>query len=387
MDISTQLVQFECAPGDRTNPTSTPIYQSATFEQDSATEFGAYDYSRSGNPTRDVLQAQLAVLDQGTAGFAFSSGMAAISCMLNLVSAGEEIILGDDIYGGSYRYAERVSRRMGINIKHVDTTNPAELARELTAKTKLVLVETPTNPLLQINDLRRLGELCRSNGTLLAVDGTLMSPVLQQPLTLGADIVMHSATKALSGHADLMAGALVVRDPALAEQIAFLQNAQGTALGPFESFLLLRGMKTLAVRMDRQQANAIELAKRLRQHDALVAVHFPGFQDHIGYDLHQSQASGPGPVVSVVAGSEERAVRLVEQTRLFHTTVSFGSLTSTISLPFNMSHASIPEDVRKTRRFTPDLVRLSVGIEGVEDLWGDLKGVLDSLGSLVGAGR
>lgn len=380
MEFLTQLVQFESAPGDPFRPTSTPIYQSATFEQEFATSFGDYDYSRSGNPTRDVLQNQLARLDEGVAGFAFASGMAATTCMAALVPAGSRILIGADIYGGTYRFMERIARHQGVEIGHVDTTDLEAVKQALTPETRLLFMETPTNPMLQISDLRALARLAQANGTLLAVDATLMSPYLMKPLSLGADIVMHSATKALSGHADLMAGALVVRDAELAERIGFLQNAQGTGLGPFECFLLLRGMKTLGIRMEQQQRNARHLAQWLRERNELVKVVYPGFDDHPGHDLHVAQADGPGPVISVLGGTPERAVRLVEGLRLFRTTVSFGSLTSTVSLPYNMSHASIPEAVRNTKAFTPDLVRLSVGIEDVRDLQNDLDRVLGELG-------
>lgn len=379
MDFSTKLVQFECAPGDDFRPTSTPIYQSATFEQESATEFGAYDYSRSGNPTRDVLQRQLADLDNGIAGFAFASGMAATTCMSALVPAGSRILIGADIYGGTYRFMERIARLQGIEVDHVDTTDLGAVAEALKPETALMFMESPTNPMLQISDIRAIASLTRKNGTKLALDATLMSPYLMRPLDLGADIAMHSATKAISGHADHMAGALVVRESELAERIAFIQNAQGTALSPFECFLLLRGSKTLALRMEQQQRNAAELAAWLRASGLTERVIYPGFEDHAGHDIHCAQASGFGPVISILAGSRERACAIVEQTRLFHTTVSFGSLTSTISLPYNMSHASIPEEVRKTKQFTPDLVRLSVGIESVHDLRADLERVLLAL--------
>lgn len=379
MDFQTKLTQFDPAPGDPLRPTSTPIYQAATFEQESPTEFGRYDYSRSGNPTRDVLQSQLALLDGGVSGFAFSSGMAAMATLASLVRPGEEIIVGFDIYGGTYRFMERVVKEHGVLIRHVDTTRIDEVEMAISPLTRLLLIESPTNPMLEISDLRALSKLCRQNGTWLAVDNTLMSPYLQRPLELGADVVLHSATKALCGHADLMAGALICKDTELADQLAFRSNALGTALGPFESFLLLRGMKTLAVRMEAQQRNAEELARWLRSSDEIVQTIYPGFSDHPGHALHFSQADGGGPVISVRLGTPERAAAFVQATRLFHTTVSFGSLCSTISLPYNMSHASIPEEQRQTKAFTPDLVRLSVGIESTNDLIRDLSDALNAV--------
>lgn len=383
MNILTQLVQFEADPGNPNLPTSTPIYQTATFEQESPEEFCKYDYTRSGNPTRNVLQNQLAALDQGTAGFAFGSGMAATTCLAALVPAGGRIIIGSDIYGGTYRFMERIARTQGIEISHVDTTNLANVQEALHQRANLVYIESPTNPMLQISDIREIAKLCREAGSLFAVDATLMSPYLMKPLTLGADIVLHSATKALCGHADLMAGALVVRDQEIAEKIAFLQNAQGTALGPFECFLLLRGLKTLGIRMEQQQKNAWQVADWLRRSGHFEKVIYPGFEDHPGYSLHFSQASGPGPVISVQTGDLDRSVQFVKKLNLFRTTVSFGSLTSTVSIPFNMSHASIPLEVRQCKAFSSDLVRLSVGIEDAQDLIQDIQSaVLSEVGKL-----
>lgn len=383
MNFETRLTQYDPAPGDPFKPTSTPIYQSATFEQESATEFGPYDYSRSGNPTRDVLQTQLANLDNGKFAFAYSSGMAATATLTSLVKAGEEVLIGHDIYGGTYRFMERVAREHGVSVTHVDTTDLEQVRKALNPKVRLAIIESPSNPMLDITDIRALSGLCHEFGTWLAVDNTLMSPYLQRPLELGADVVIHSATKALSGHADFMSGALVCNDDDLGERLAFRTNAMGTALGPFECFLLMRGMKTLAIRMEAQQKNAAAVAAFLRADERVEKTIYTGFEDHPGFALHQTQATGAGPVLSIRLGTPERAAAFVAATRLFHTTVSFGSLCSTISLPYCMSHASIPEEVRKTKSFTQDLVRLSVGIENAQDLIEDLDQALAAIGSLV----
>lgn len=371
MRLATEVVQFEAAPGDALHPSSTPIYQTATFEQESPTEFGDYDYSRSGNPTRTVVEAQLARLDRAHAAFVHSSGMASLATVATLAKAGDEVILGDDLYGGTYRYFTRIVEAQGVEVLHVDTTDLDAVADSLCPRTRLLLVESPTNPALRINDLRALAELSHSSGTLLVVDNTLMSPALCRPLELGADLVVHSATKALSGHSDLMAGAVCVADPRTAEAVAFATNAMGNALGPFESWLLLRGTKTLALRVERQNRSAEELAARLASVPGLGVLHpsLPGFS---GRALHFSQAAGGGNVVCLSTGDPAHSAELVARTRLFRTQVSFGGLTSSISLPYHMSHASIPESVRAERAFGPDLVRLSVGIEDVDDLWDDL---------------
>lgn len=378
MEIYTRLVQFSPAPGDKCRPSSTPIYQTATFEQDSATEFGDYDYSRSGNPTRDVLNSQLAILDHAYGSFAVNSGMAAIVALASLLEAGDEVVLGDDLYGGTYRYFERIARKSGLTVRHVDTTGLAAAREAMTDKTRLVLVESPTNPTMRINDIRGLAEIAHEFGALLAVDNTLMSPYLCAPLILGADVVIHSATKALSGHADLTAGVISAIDPEVSSQIAFAVNAQGLALAPFDSWLLLRGMKTLAIRLDRQVATAARLAAALSEHSGVSAVYHPSLPGFANQDLHRSQCTGDGNVISFQTGSAEASARLIEACKLFRTTVSFGSVTSSISLPFCMSHASIPLGVREHRAFTPDLIRVSVGIEAFGDLWADLEQALEA---------
>jgi cystathionine beta-lyase len=372
MRRDTTLVHFDAAPGDPCRPNSTPIYQTATFEQPNASEFGAYDYSRSGNPTRAVLESQLARLEGGSRAFAFGSGMAALSTLMRLVPAGGHVVAGSDLYGGTYRLLEKVLPRAGLRTTYVDATDPERVRAAIEPSTRLVLVETPTNPLCRIVDLRALAEIARERGALLAVDNSLLSPLLQRPLELGADVVVHSATKHLGGHGDVTAGVLAVRVAAVADEIAFLQNAEGNALGPFDSWLLLRGIETLSVRLGRAQANARTVARFLARHPAVRRVHFPGLTDHPGRAIHERQAEGPGAVVSFETGSAELSRRVVDALEVFTISVSFGSVKSLASLPCRMSHKSIPAAVRQAHALPDDLVRLSIGIEDERDLVQDL---------------
>ncbi len=374
--MATELVRFDPCPGDGFRPNSTPIYQTATFEQPSATEFGPYDYSRSANPTRSVLEKQVARLEGARHAFSFASGMAALATLFRLVARGSHVVAGDDLYGGTYRLLSRVLPDQGIDVSHADTTNLDDVARALTPETRLLLIESPTNPLLRISDIAALAELAHENGTLLVVDNSVLSPYLQSPIALGADVVIESATKYLSGHGDVTAGVLAVNDDAIAEQIGFHQNATGVGLGPFDSWLLLRGMKTLALRMDRQNKSAHQIVSFLQAQPLVKQVHYPGLTDHPGHDLHQRQARGAGGVFSFETGSVEASRCIVEATRLFTISVSFGSVSSLISLPCRMSHASIPESVRRARALPEDLVRISVGIEDADDLIEDLNQAL-----------
>ncbi|MHC4598630.1 MAG: trans-sulfuration enzyme family protein [Planctomycetota bacterium] len=380
MKTDTRLVQFHGCPGDPHAPLSTPIYQTATFEQASAVEFGAYDYSRSGNPTRTVLQDLVADLEGGSRAFAYASGMAAITAVARLAGAGGHIVAGDDMYGGTYRLLCRVLGPQSIEASWADVTDPAAVSAAMSEKTRLVLIETPTNPLQKIADLGALARVAHEGGALLAVDNSLLSPYLQNPLKHGADLVIHSGTKALGGHSDVTAGLVVVRDDALAERLAFAQNAEGTALGPFDAWLLLRGLKTLALRMDRQESNARVVAEFLRGHPSVKRVHFCGFEDHPGHALHLSQANGTGGVVAFETGDHEVSRRFAEESNLFKIAVSFGSVHSQVCLPEKMSHACVPEDVRKQRGFPEDLVRLSLGIEDPGDLLEDLARALVEAG-------
>ncbi|MFT5154399.1 MAG: cystathionine beta-lyase, partial [Planctomycetota bacterium] len=351
---------------------SPPLFQTASFASDSATESGRYDYTRSGNPTRDMFQQQVARLEGGGQSFAFTSGMAASTAVLRLCAAGEHVICGTDLYGGTYRLLDRCARRSGIEVTAVDTGNPQAIRAALRPNTRLLWVETPTNPLLEITDLRATAHSLEGHAAHLLVDNSVMSPYLQRPLDLGADLVLHSATKHLAGHGDCMAGVVTTRDVTLADELAFVQNAEGAGLAPFDCWLLLRGMKTLAVRLERQQTTALSLAEFLQQQQGIDRVFYPGLETHPGALLHAEQSSGAGSLLSFTTSNFELARRVVEQTQLFTISVSFGSTQSLISLPGHMSHASIPEHVRAARELPAELVRVSVGLEDAEDLMEDL---------------
>jgi cystathionine beta-lyase len=369
MKFGTKLVHFDPAPGNVIRPMVTPIYQTATFEQEHADSFGSYDYSRSGNPTRKVLEDQMALLEGGVRGFAYSSGMAAIACVTHLLRAGDEILADWDLYGGTSRLFGKVLERAGVSVKFADASDLQGFAAAITPATKMVYVESPTNPLLRVLDLRALAGISHAAGAVFCVDSSAMSPYLQQPISLGADIVIHSATKFLCGHSDVTGGVVIAASEALANEISFLQNAEGTALGPFDCFLLLRGLKTLKLRLDAQQKGASVIASHLKK---VMPVNYPGDVDHAGYALQQEQAIGAGALLTVRAGSRERAKLLAESLQLFKIAVSFGSVTSTVSIPAAMSHASVPVEQRASRDIPDDLLRLSIGIEDTQDLLDDL---------------
>jgi cysteine-S-conjugate beta-lyase len=375
--FASKLVHFDSNPGDPLRPMATPIYQTATFEQEHADSFGKFDYSRSGNPTRRVLEDQMAVLENGTRGFAFSSGMAAVANITHLLKAGDEILADWDLYGGTARLFGRVLPRSGITVRYVDASNAASLEEHIAPATRMIYVESPTNPMLRIVNLKATAAVAKRHGLLFCVDNSTMSPYLQNPLDLGADIALHSATKFLCGHSDVTVGVVVVKDEKLAEDIYYLQNAEGTALGPFDCYLLLRGLKTLKVRMDAQQRNAARIANFLSTHPGVRDVFYPGNTSHIGHPIHQAQARGAGAVISFTAADEPAAKSIAEKSELFRISVSFGSVSSTISIPVKMSHASVPREMVAFRSIPESLLRLSIGIEDVDDLINDLSRCLD----------
>jgi len=366
---NSQVVVFDGSPGDPFKPSSMPIYQTSTFVQPSASEFGPYDYTRSGNPTRTALEKHVALLESAYASFAFGTGMSALMTVTRLVKPGEEVIIGEDIYGGMYRLLTNISRHQGIVLVAVDTTNLDLVEAAITPRTKLVHIETPSNPMMHVTDIRRLSAILQSKGVLLSVDATMMSPHLMKPISLGADICVQSATKFFGGHADTMGGFVSVGDANLANQIAFCQNAEGTALGPFDSWLFLRGIKTLAIRIDRAQATAQRIAELLGAHPQVTKVFYPGLKDHPGHELHFSQAKGAGCVLSFTTGNLRFSQRVVDALRLYKLTVSFGSVHSLCEMPCTMSHASVPDE---ERTLPSDLIRLSIGIEDADDLAEDL---------------
>lgn len=355
-----------------------PIYQTATFEQPAAGEFGEFDYTRSGNPTRRLLEQQLADLEDASYACAFASGMAALTALTRIVNAGEEIIAGDDLYGGTVRLLDRIASTQNISVRYVDTTDGAAVRNAVSSRTRLILIETPSNPLFRISDIRELSPIAREVGAYLAVDNSMLSPIFQRPLNCGADVVVHSATKFLCGHSDVTAGALITDNPALHKRLAFHQNAEGAGLSPFESWLLLRGLKTLGLRVERQNSSAEKIARFLQTRPEVTQVFYPGLADHPGREIHNRQANGNGAVVSFTTGDDKISTDIAETTRLFKIAVSFGSVGSTVSLPYRMSHASIPDALKDRLAPPPDLVRLSVGIEDVEDLLEDLERAFSS---------
>lgn len=382
-NVNTRLVSFEACKDDPHGSATMPIYQTSTFAQPSATNFGAYDYTRSGNPTRAALERQMAELEGGHRAFAFTSGMAALSAVSRLAHAGDEIVLSDDSYGGTYRLLSKVASKNGVRVKYVDLSGeegPKNLLAALSDKTRLVMMESPTNPMQRICDIARLADAAHSVGALLSVDNTMMSPILQNPLALGADIVVHSATKFICGHSDTMSGVIIAKDPELCKDIYFYQNAEGTGLAPFDCWLLLRGIKTMGIRVLHAQQNAEQVASFLNDHPLVQTVHYTGLLPATAPDrkIHDSQSRGCGSVVCFRTGSLAFSQHIVSVTKLFKITVSFGSVNSLISLPGAMSHASIPEEVRKARSFPEDLVRLSIGIEDPKDLIRDLSQALQS---------
>jgi cystathionine beta-lyase len=360
MRLATQLVVHDPAPDDPFRPSTTPIYQTATFAQESTAAFGRYDYSRSGNPTRSVLETQLARLEGARHAFTFASGLAALTAVTRLLRPGDEVVADVDLYGGTVRLLSRLVAPHGVTVRYADLSDLEQARSSLSPRTRLVLAESLSNPLLRVADIPGLARVAHQAGAVLAVDASAVSPYLQQPLALGADVVVHSATKYLGGHGDLTAGVVATSDPELAEHLALVQNGEGAVLAPFEAFLLLRGLATLGIRLDRQQASAARVAAFLAARG--LRVHYPGL----------------GAVVSVETGDVESSRALVEGLQLFPICVSFGSVRSTASLPGFMSHASVPPELRAARPLPADLVRLSIGLEDVEDLVADLSAALDA---------
>ena len=372
--LATLLVNSESLINDPFESSMPPIYQTATFGQPGATEMGEYDYSRSGNPTRTVLEKQMAILEGGVRAFAFSSGMSALANVTRLLRTGDHIVAGDDLYGGTSRLLSRVVPDAGIEVTNVDTTD-LDLVRNaiIPGKTKMLMLETPTNPRMQICDIAELSKIAHAAGALVCVDNSIMCPLFQQCLELGADIVMTSATKFIGGHSDVTAGILAVADKDLADRIFFYQNAEGTALGPMDSWLLVRGIKTMALRMERQASNAQRIAEWLTTQPRVKRVNYPGLPSHPGHELHFRQASSGGSIISFTTGDAAVSKSICEAAQLYKITVSFGNVHSLISMPCFMSHASIPAELRAARGLPDDLVRISVGIEDVDDLIYDLE--------------
>lgn len=352
-----------------------PVYLTSTYAQSTPGGHQGYEYSRTHNPTRTVLEAALASIEDGAHGFCFGSGMAAIDAVVKLLSPGDEVISTNDLYGGSYRIFTKIFEDFGIAFHFVDMQDPANVAAKINAKTKLIWVETPTNPMMNVVDIVAMHKLVADKDILLAVDNTFASPYLQQPLTMGADIVMHSATKYLGGHSDVILGALVVRDAALAERLSFIQNASGAVCGPLDAFLVLRGIKTLHVRMQRHCENGEKIAHFLADHPKVAKVYWPGFPTHPNHEVAKRQMNGFGGMISFVLADDsiEKATQMVEQLQLFTLAESLGGVESLAGHPASMTHASIPKIEREKSGVVDGLIRLSVGIEDSDDLIEDLK--------------
>jgi len=378
MKRATELIHFKTTLEDPYNASVAPLYQTATFAQESAFEAGPYDYTRSGNPTRTAVEEQLAALEGAHRAFAFNSGMAAIYAVTQLLQAGDEILAGSDLYGGTYRLLGQLLPKQGITVRYVDTTDLQQVKKAFTEQTRLLMFETPSNPLQKITDLKAITALAHEHDVLVAVDGTLLSPYLQNPMEFGVDIVIHSATKYLCGHSDVSAGIVAVNSQELAERIYFFQNATGNALAPFDAWLLSRGLKTLSLRIDKQQKNAQKIAEYLEAHPYVKKVHYPGLSTHPGYTLQKRQAKGAGALIAFEVGSLEEAGIIADAAKLFKISVSFGSITSLISLPCRMSHASIPPELREQAALPRDLIRLSIGIEEADDLIADLDAAIQT---------
>jgi len=352
-----------------------PIYQTSTYAQSSPGDHKGFEYSRTHNPTRHALEQSFASIENGQFGLAFGSGLAAIDAVIKLLQPGDEVISTNDLYGGTYRLFTKIFEQFGIKFHFVGMTSISEIEKRITTNTKLIWVETPTNPMMNVIDIEAVAQLSKKHHLLLAVDNTFATPYLQQPLDLGADIVMHSATKYLGGHSDVVLGALVVKDTELAEKLYFIQNASGAVCGPMDSFLTLRGIKTLHVRMQRHCENGKAIAHYLKQHPKIEKVYWPGFEDHPNHDIAKKQMSDFGGMISFVTKGNDyqQAIRIVESLQVFTLAESLGGVESLAGHPASMTHASIPKEEREKTGVVDSLIRLSVGIEDAEDLINDLK--------------
>lgn len=378
LDFATLAVHAGQAPDSDAGAIMTPIYQTSTYAQRSPGDHKGYEYGRTANPTRKALEANLAALEGAQYGFAFASGMSAISTIINLLRQGDHVIVTRNVYGGSYRYFQRVMTEFGLQFSFVDTSDLDNVAAEARPNTRMLFVETPTNPMLRISDLQALSEFAKSKTLLLVVDNTFLSPYFQRPLQFGADLVVHSSTKYINGHSDVIGGAVLVNDTGLAERLAFLQNSIGAVPGPFDCWLVLRATKTLHLRMPQHNRNALRLAGFLQERPEVEEIIYPGLTSHPQYELACHQQRDPygkpgfGGMISFRVGTWERARKLLENVRIFTLAESLGGVESLISHPASMTHASVPAEIRQAIGITDDLVRISVGVEYVEDLLSDI---------------
>lgn len=379
MGFATDAIHAGQEPDPATGAIVVPIYQTSTFVQEELGKYKAFEYARTANPTRTALERNLAVLERGKFGFAFASGMAAINALLTLFKPGDHVVAGNNLYGGTVRLFERVLKGFGLTFTYANTTRLQDVERAVRPNTRLLFIETPSNPVMEITNIAAAAELARRHKVLLAVDNTFMSPYLQRPLELGADIVVHSTTKYLNGHSDGVGGAVILNDPALAERLRFLQNAAGAVLGPMDSWLVLRGVKTLAVRMRQHNENGMTIAQFLAKHPKVKKVHYPGLPDHPQHQLAKRQMAGFGGMLSFETGSLENAKTILKSVRLCSLAESLGGVETLISHPASMSHASVPAADRERGGITDGLLRISVGIEDVEDLIADVEQALEKV--------
>ncbi|MGE6228789.1 trans-sulfuration enzyme family protein [Paenibacillus chitinolyticus] len=377
--LGTKIIHFGGEIDKTTGASSVPIYQASTFHHFSLDNPPEFDYSRSGNPTRQALEDYIALLEGGARGFAFASGMAAISSAFFLLSSGDHVICTEDVYGGTYRLLTAILTRMNIETTFVDMTDPEKVKAALKPNTKAVFLETPSNPTLKITDISVICAWAKENGLLTMLDNSFMTPYHQRPIEQGVDIVLHSATKFLSGHSDVLAGLAVVANDSLGRRMKQIQNGLGNVLGPQDSWLLMRGMKTLKVRMEGSEQNARRLAEWLDSHPAVEAVYYPGLPNHPGREIHEKQSSGYGAVVSFDVNGGERARKLLSEVKIPLVAVSLGAVESILSYPAMMSHAAMSREVRLERGITDGLVRYSVGLEDIDDIIADLDAALSHL--------
>jgi len=375
MKKHTQYIHAGSHPDPSTGAIMTPIYQTSTYVQEAPGVNKGFEYARSQNPTRQALEEALALIEEGAYGLAFSSGVAATDAVIKLLKPGDEVIAGSDMYGGTYRLFSKVFAKFGIHFHYIDLSDLNSIENHINQQTKLIWVETPTNPLMNIADIEAIAAISKKHKLLLCVDNTFASPALQNPLTLGADIVMHSATKYLGGHSDVIQGALIVNDKALRDELYFIQKSCGAVPGPMDCFLVLRGIKTLGIRMDRHASNGEVIAKFLLQHPAIKKVYWPGFTDHPGHAIAKKQMKSFGGMISFELKNDsiEAARKLLSSTKLFSLAESLGGVESLINHPASMTHASIPREERIKNGLSDTLIRLSVGIEDPDDLIEDLK--------------
>jgi cystathionine beta-lyase len=372
MKIESLVIHGGVDGDERTGAVNVPIFQTSTYKQPSFGENSGYEYSRTGNPTREALEKLISDLENGYAGFAFASGMAAITAVLSLFKAGDKIIISNNIYGGTFRVLDKVFKNFNIGYIIADTTNLKEVKDKIDETVKAIYIETPTNPLMDVTNIKGIADIANEKEILTIVDNTFMTPYLQTPIKFGADIVIHSATKYLGGHSDVVSGLVVVNTSELAEKLHFIQNSTGGVLAPFDSFLLIRGIKTLAVRMDRHNANGKIIAEYLKERDEVEKVYYPGFSDHPGYEIQTKQAKGYGSIISFVLKEDYDYKKFLSNLELVTFGESLGGVESLICHPASMTHAAIPAEIRKKVGIVDSLVRLSVGIENSEDLIKDL---------------